>query len=628
MAVEPGPDAATRWLTTALLAALLLAPVASRQLSVIRVSAGQDLQSAIDRAKPGDTILLAQGARFTGSFVLPVHGGASFITIRTDGQGLPGPGIRTSPRHAGTLAVIQSATNSPALRTAPGAHHWRIENVEFGPNRDGEGNIIMFGDAPPKQRVREEIPHTLVLDRVYVHGDAQVGQKRGIALNSGATEISNSYVSDIKTLGVDSQAIGGWNGPGPYTIENNYLEAAGENIMFGGGDPGIEGLVPQDITIRRNHIARPAAWRDPVIPEPSSVGAVAAAGGTLSAGAYVYKVVAERPAGRGEVALSRPAAAREVKVPANGSVQVEWSAVAGATAYRVYRTGGTGPELFWRVTTSPYSDTGAPGTAGAAPSAGSVWQVKNLLELKSARNVVIDGNLFERHWAAAQSGYALLFKPVNQEGGAPWSTVENVRFTNNVVRDIGGGVNINGSDPDRPSSRARGIVIRNNLFVIDTKTWDGPGDFVQVGGGPADVVVERNTVVHDGRILSLYSGKTWPVAEGFVFRGNLLRHNQYGVKGSDTATGRATLDAYAPGAVFQGNIIAGGDRERYPEGNYFFPQGEFESMFVDARASDFRVRREERGFAAAGAEWGALSEAFSASTTAPGAPAPPPRSKD
>ena len=29
----------------------------------------------------------------------------------------------------------------------------------------------------------------------------------------------------------------GWNGPGPFLIENNYLEAAGENIMFGGNDP-------------------------------------------------------------------------------------------------------------------------------------------------------------------------------------------------------------------------------------------------------------------------------------------------------------------------------------------------------------------------------------------------------
>ena len=58
----------------------------------------------------------------------------------------------------------------------------------------------------------------------------------------------------------DTQAIGGWNGPGPFLIENNYIEAAGENIMFGGNDPNIPNLVPSNITIRRNLISKPLAW--------------------------------------------------------------------------------------------------------------------------------------------------------------------------------------------------------------------------------------------------------------------------------------------------------------------------------------------------------------------------------
>ena len=57
----------------------------------------------------------------------------------------------------------------------------------------------------------------------------------------------------------------GWNGPGPYLIENNYLEAAGENVMFGGTDPSIPNLVPSNITIRRNLISRPLAWMSQVV---------------------------------------------------------------------------------------------------------------------------------------------------------------------------------------------------------------------------------------------------------------------------------------------------------------------------------------------------------------------------
>ncbi len=101
----------------------------------------------------------------------------------------------------------------------------------------------------------------LVIDHMNIHGDPITGAKRGIALNGAHARVTNSRIWDIKRAGQDSQAIGGWDGPGPYWIENNYLEAAGENIMFGGADPSTSGLIPSDITIRGNEIAKPASWR-------------------------------------------------------------------------------------------------------------------------------------------------------------------------------------------------------------------------------------------------------------------------------------------------------------------------------------------------------------------------------
>ena len=113
------PTRAVRLLFTALTSVLLLAPVASRQLTAIRLSEGGDLQAAINAAKPGDIILLASGARFEGNFVLPATGETpSFITIRTEAEGLPAAGVRTGPEHNGRLAVLQSPNNRPALRTA------------------------------------------------------------------------------------------------------------------------------------------------------------------------------------------------------------------------------------------------------------------------------------------------------------------------------------------------------------------------------------------------------------------------------------------------------------------------------------------------------------------------------
>ena len=45
---------------------------------------------------------------------------------------------------------------------------------------------------------------------------------------------------------------------GPYKIVNNYLEASGENILFGGGG-GTRS--PTDIEIRRNHFYKPRIWQ-------------------------------------------------------------------------------------------------------------------------------------------------------------------------------------------------------------------------------------------------------------------------------------------------------------------------------------------------------------------------------
>ena len=244
-------------LTAFFVAALLPTRLDAATLSV---PAGGDLQGAINAAQPGDVILLAPGATYVGTFTLGVKPGSTFITIRTDApaDAVPPPNVRISPLHAPSLAKITPPNiSSAALVAANGAHHWRIELVEFAGN--GGADLIMLGNGG--QTDESQLPRDFIFDRVYVHGDPVRGQKRGIALNGGTTHVLNSYISDIKAVGIDTQALCGWNGSGPFVIENNYLEAAGENVMFGGADPAIWNLVPSDITIRRNVLSKPVAWR-------------------------------------------------------------------------------------------------------------------------------------------------------------------------------------------------------------------------------------------------------------------------------------------------------------------------------------------------------------------------------
>jgi hypothetical protein len=230
--------------------------------ATISLPAGGNLQQAITNAQPGDTIALEPGATYTGNFTLPNTGGTAVITIRTAGDdGLPGEGGRISPANAARLAKLRSGNSAPAVQTAPNAHHWRLMLLEIQANANGVGDIMTLGDGSSAQTSLSQVPHDLVVDRVFIHGDAAQGQKRGLALNSASTTITGSYIADIKAVGQDSQAICGWNGPGPYTITNNYLEAAGENVMFGGADPSVPNLVPSDITIANNQFSKQTAWR-------------------------------------------------------------------------------------------------------------------------------------------------------------------------------------------------------------------------------------------------------------------------------------------------------------------------------------------------------------------------------
>ncbi len=230
----------------------------------IAVPANGDFQAALNQALPGDIITLAAGATYTGNFELPAKPGSEWIVIRTSApdSSLPPPGTRITPATAGGLPKIVTPNAVAALKTVPGANHYRFIGLEV---TQAAGvtytfNLIELGDGLDQVSLAQ-VPHNLIFDRVYLHGRPTTTLRRAIALNSAWTSIIDSYISDCHEVGADSQAIGGWNGPGPFKIVNNYLEGAGENFILGGADPKIHNLVPSDIEFRRNHCYKPLSWR-------------------------------------------------------------------------------------------------------------------------------------------------------------------------------------------------------------------------------------------------------------------------------------------------------------------------------------------------------------------------------
>lgn len=455
----------------------------------ITVKSGGNLQAAFDSAAPGDTVALEAGATFIGNFTLPAKDKTSkrWITIRSSvpDEKLPPPGTRVSAMDGKWMAKLASPNADPVLKTAAGAHHYRLVGLEFqvAPAATINYGLILLGDGSSKQNSPEQVPHDLIIDRCFVHGNETGNLRRGIALNSARTAIIDSRISDCHEVGADSQAICGWNGPGPFKIVNNYLEGAGENFMLGGADPSIQNLVISDIEFRRNYCAKPLAWK-----------------------------------------------------------------------------------------------------VGHPTYAGKRWSIKNNFELKNARRVAVDGNVFENSWLDAQVGFAILFTPRNQEGSAPWSTVEDVSFTNNIVRHAAGGINILGRDDIHPSQQTKRITIRNNFFEdVGGPQWGGNGRFLQITETDG-VVIDHNTIIHTGNIITAYGKPN----SNFVFTNNIMLHNQYGVFGDGSSVGNPTLNQYFPNCVFKKNVIAGGRSSLYPADN-FFPSSLTDAKFADNSKSDYRL---------------------------------------
>ena len=445
----------------------------------IHVAAGGDLQQAIDEARGGDRIELEPRATYEGPFRLKAKDGDRWIVI-TSSAAPPKPGHHIQPSDGAQMPKLVSAADV-VVSADPGAHHYRFVALEFTPKSGSFVNtLIQLGDDGTPAKL---VPHHLIVDRCYVHGDARIGGRRGIALNASAAAVIDSYLSDFKEVGADSQAVSGWSGPGPFRIAGNYLEAAGENIMFGGADPKIPDLVPADIEIVHNHLAKPLRWKK-----------------------------------------------------------------------------------------------------GHSTFEGVEWTVKNLFELKNARRVLVDGNLFEYNWPQAQNGFAILFTVRNQDGGAPWSTIEDVTFANNLVRHVAAGINMLGRDDNNPSQQARRIAVRNNVFLDVGGDW-GNGRLFQLLDGTSGVTVDHNTAFQTGSIL--FGGDHAPHT-GFVFQNNVVTLTEHGITGSGTGEGTDTLMRYFPGAIVRRNVIVGGTAGRYPADN-FFPASLQDAGLTIPREGDFRL---------------------------------------
>jgi hypothetical protein len=380
---------------------------------------------------------------------------------------------------------------------ASGASHYRLLGLEITRQR---GSPIVNSLASVQS---EGTMDHVVFDRVWMHGTPQDDTTRGIALG-GSTYVSivDSFFTDFHCVSVsgscsDAQAILGGLGNhpmGPYKIVNNFLEAAAENILFGGG---AATLTPADIEIRHNHMFKPVTWMK-----------------------------------------------------------------------------------------------GKPGYVGGTN--GNPFIVKNLLELKNAQRVLIDGNTMDNTWGGfSQAGFAIVLTPKNQNSTrgslCPICQVTDVTIRNLMIRHVGAGMQIaNALDgKGKPLAGERYSIHDVIVDDIDGAEYNGPSEFAQVsvdeGVAPLDSVTIDHVTAFPSKHLFIIGDQTisTPKMKNFVFTNSIVNAGIYPVW--STGGGSANCSAYDSPLItfnacfspytFAANAVvalpSAAPAAKWPSGNFF-----------------------------------------------------------
>lgn len=204
-------------------------------------------------------------------------------------------------------------------------------------------------------------------------------------------------------------------------------------------------------------------------------------------------------------------------------------------------------------------------------------QVKFIFELKNAQNFTIQYNIFENNWAEAENGRGIHFSNRNQDGSAPWSTVRDITFRYNIVKNVAAAMSFLLNDPDQTSLTQENFDINNNLFVVSGTAQGGPGTLILFGGGNSSALADNYSFDHNTFInLDGGSGNRLIDADGTAGQQMLttlsLTNNltsDAGRLAHDGTSGEGSLDSMAGSSwVFTGNVL------RYtstgaPAGNFF-----------------------------------------------------------
>ena len=180
--------------------------------------------------------------------------------------------------------------------------------------------------------------------------------------------------------------------------------------------------------------------------------------------------------------------------------------------------------------------------------------VKNLFELKCAKNVLVEDVSMENSWVHGQNGFGVVLTVRNQDGTSPWSTIEDVTMQRISIKSVAGGVQILGKDDTYISETMKRVTLKD-WSIIDLSPNFGRNQRTFQFAGQGENINLENIVVNAPIIphsALTFSGK--PV-KNLSVKGCNFDEGEYGISGDNTGLGVIALDTYALGYVWSDNLI-------------------------------------------------------------------------
>lgn len=436
-------------------------------------------------------------------------GETNWINIVWTGLSVP-EGQRMTPAGAVGMPYFVATGLGKRMDIQPGtapAHHYRFIGMGWKKQSDSQTDtytLLWLGGARSggdQQSVSSHAPHDFEFDRCFLDGGGTLSDTvRGIELNAHNVTVKNSRLSGFKSTAGDAQAILILSSMGNISIDNNYLEGSGENILIGGGDTSIR----QTATVSN----------------PSTTGCTLSTTTDLQPHQFVsFTSGGNRSVGMAaEIAtINTSTGAVTFKNTLTASPDTGANARWASDARNIeIRRNFVPKQITWKVNDPSYN------------VGGTRWVVKNGIELKRGRFVVLEGNIIKDVWASQQEGAAFALTPVNQDGQDPTAAITDIYVVNNIVNRAPQFFSVFGTSGSNGSSyvQTRYVTFRNNLAANLDRTFNdgGPGQgsswtpkLIYPGGGysgtPPDYVSLINNTIRQAvrpgnfeRLLIMESG--------------------------------------------------------------------------------------------------------------------------